>query len=91
MLRSTTDPASPYYAAMVAPGGDLEVLDRTTAGGPTATVVDTSGGVPASLWVARAGSQLTTYTSPDGITWTPVPGSTVDAGPRWVDAREVWQ
>ncbi len=85
MLRSTADPASPYYAAMVAPGGDLEVLDRTTAGGPTATVVDTSGGVPASLWVARAGSQLTTYTSPDGITWTPVPGSTVDAGPRWVD------
>ena len=79
MLRSTADPASPYYAAMVAPDGDLEVLDRTTTGGPTATVVDTSGGVPASLWVARAGSQLTTYTSPDGITWTPLPGSTVNA------------
>ena len=77
MLRSTTDPGSPYYAAMVGPAGDIEVVDRATPGGPTATVEDVPAGLPSYLWVTQAGGVVTTYTSPDGTAWTPLAGSAV--------------
>ena len=80
MVRSTTAPGSPYYAAMVSPGGDLEVVDRAAAGGPTSTVLDTSGALPTFLWITQSGGVLTTYTSPDGINWTPLPGSAAVLG-----------
>ncbi len=75
MLRSGTAPGSPSYGALVTPAGSVEVLDRAVAGGPTSAVVTTPVSLPAFLWVARSGTTLTTYTSPDGTTWTPLPGS----------------
>lgn len=84
MLRTTTDPASPYYAAFVTPGNGLTVQYRAAQGGATTQLLLTPGTVPAFLKVARfttAGGTpqtlFTAYTSPDGNTWTAVPNSTL--------------
>jgi len=76
MLRATTDPGSPYYAAFVTPANGVDVQWRTAQGGSTAQVL-TGGTVPVYLKVARTGNSFTAYTSPHGTTWTAVPGSTV--------------
>ena len=77
MVRSTTAPGSPYYAATIGPAGDLEVVDRSTTGGPTTTVEDVPAALPSYLWVTQSGGVVTTYTSPDGTAWTPLAGSAV--------------
>jgi hypothetical protein len=83
MLRATTDPGSPYYAAFVTPGNGIAVQWRSAQGVGTSQVL-TSGAVPAYLTIARYTASggtpqtfFTAYTSPDGVTWTTVPGSTV--------------
>jgi galactose oxidase len=76
MLRATTDPGSPYYAAFVTPANGVAVQWRTAQGAATAQVV-TAGTVPVYLRVTRTGSSFTAYTSSDGTAWTAVPGSTV--------------
>ena len=82
MLRSGTAPGSPSYAALVTPGGSVEVLDRAVADGPSSALVTDPVVLPAFLWVGRTGTTLTTYISPDGIIWSPLPGSTatIDLG-----------
>jgi outer membrane protein assembly factor BamB len=85
MLRATTDGGSPYYAAFVTPGNGITIQYRPTQGGFPAQL-GIPGAVPAYLQVARwtdtrstpATEYFTTYTSPDGITWTEVAGSTVN-------------
>jgi outer membrane protein assembly factor BamB len=81
MLRTTTDPGSPYYAAMITPAHGAVVQYRTAQGGSTSQLA--IPGSPAYLRVARYTdtnaqpnvTYLTAYTSPDGVTWTAVPGS----------------
>ena len=80
MVRSSTAPGSPFYAALVTPGEGVEVEDRSTAGGGAQSVVATGGSVPTYLWVADTGATVTTYTSSDGTTWTPLPGSAATLG-----------
>jgi hypothetical protein len=79
MVRATTDPASPYYAVFATPGNGVAVQWRSAQGGGTSQVL-TTGTVPAYLMVGRYASggnvYYTAYTSPDGSTWTVVPGST---------------
>ena len=78
MLRATTDPGSPYYAAFVTPGQGIAVQWRGTQGG-SSSQVSVPGTVPVYLEIGRYTSGSTTtysaYTSPDGVTWTLVPGS----------------
>ena len=83
MLRATTDPGSPYYAAFVTPGQGLAVQWRSAQAG-TSNQVSVAGTVPVYLRVSRyttTGTNPQTYfnafTSSDGVTWTLVPGSTV--------------
>ena len=80
MLRATTDPGSPYYAAFVTPGNGIAVQWRTAQGAATHATAHIAGTVPTYLRVARytAGgtAYYTAYTSADGSTWTAVPGST---------------
>ena len=82
MLRASTDPGSPYYAVFVTPGNGIAVQWRATQGG-SSNQLTTSGAVPAYLMIGKyttTGSNpqtyYTAYTSPDGNTWTAVPGST---------------
>jgi hypothetical protein len=79
MMRSTTDPASPYYAAFVTPGNGIAVQWRSTQAGATGQVL-VSGTVPAYLevvgYTSNSQTSYTAYTSPDGNTWTAIPGST---------------
>jgi outer membrane protein assembly factor BamB len=79
MLRATTDPGSPYYAAFVTPGNGLAVQWRSVQAG-TSSQVAVAGTLPLYLRVARSGGSYSSYTSPDGATWTLVPGSTVALG-----------
>ena len=76
MMRATTDPASPYYAIFATPANGVVVQWRTAQGGGTAQV-STTGVAPVYLRVVRTGTSFTAATSPDGVTWTTVPGSTV--------------
>jgi outer membrane protein assembly factor BamB len=74
MIRATNDPGSPYLAEFMTPGNGIAVQWRSTQGGSTSQLT-TAGTVPAWLKVARSGSTFSAYTSPDGTTWTLVPGS----------------
>ena len=75
MMRATTDPASPYYAVFATPSNGIVVQWRTAQGGSTSQVA-TTGTVPAYVKITRTGTTFAAYTSPDGSTWTLVPGST---------------
>ncbi len=79
MLRATTDPGSPYYAALITPGQGLAVQWRTTQGGSTSQIL-VPGTAPVYLKVTRYSSgpsiYFSAYSSADGTAWTLVPGST---------------
>ena len=90
MLRATgtspaspLDPSAPYYGIFATPGNGIVVQWRATEGASTNQVALPTGTVPTWLEIARWTSGGTTpityytaYTSPDGVTWTAVPGST---------------
>jgi hypothetical protein len=76
MMRATTDPGSPYYAVFVTPSNGIVVQWRSAQGGGSNQVA-TTGAAPAYLQVTRSGTTFSAATSPDGVTWTPVAGSTV--------------
>jgi hypothetical protein len=76
MLRATTDPGSPYYAVFATPGNGIVTQWRTAQAGTTSQA-STPGTVPAWVKITRTGTTFSAFTSPDGITWTAVPGSTV--------------
>jgi hypothetical protein len=76
MMRLTTDPGSPNYAVFVTPGNGVVVQYRALQAGTTSTI-STTGTVPVYLKITRTGTTFSAYTSPDGTTWTIIPGSTV--------------
>jgi outer membrane protein assembly factor BamB len=82
MIRESTDPGSVYYAVFQTPGNGIAVQWRATAGGSSSQLMAT-GDTDTYLMVGRyttTGSNpqtyYTAYTSPDGNTWTAIPGST---------------
>ena len=79
MLRATTDPGSPYYAAFLTPGNGVAVQWRSAQAGLTSQAL-VAATAPVYLKVARFGGTYSAYTSTDGATWTIVPGSTVNLG-----------
>jgi hypothetical protein len=81
MLRQSTDASAPFYAVVVTPGKGIYVLKRATQGGGVSTVVNLAGTVPVYLQVQRSGTTYTAFTSSDGVTWTPIAGSSVTLGP----------
>jgi hypothetical protein len=82
MLRATTDPGAPNYAVLVSPGVGIKVQVRSAQGGTTTKIANPAGTVPVYLKITRSGSTFTAYTSPDGVNWTLIPGSsaTVNLG-----------
>jgi hypothetical protein len=79
MLRQTTDTSSPYYAALVTPKHGIFIQYRRKQGNGTGELLlpDTYK-VPIYLKVDRSGNIFTAYTSEDGVTWTAVPGSSIE-------------
>ncbi len=75
MLRQSSDPAAPYYAAYVTPTNGIVVQYRTTQGGNAQQSATVTGVVPTYLMVARSASTYTAYTSTDGFIWTPIAAS----------------
>ena len=82
MMRTTTDPGSPYYGTFVTPGNGVAVQWRSSQGASSNQIV-VGGQVSIYLEVTRYTSTgtnpqtyYTAYTSPDGVTWTAIPGST---------------
>ena len=77
MLRQSTDPSSPFFAAFMTPGSGSSVVvsERTSFGGPATTLATFPATLPLYLEVTRSGTGVSALTSPDGSTWTPVPGS----------------
>lgn len=76
MLRASTDPGSPYYAALITPQNGIRVQLRSTQGGAMSNAATPAGTVPAYLKVSRSGQTFSAYTSTDGTAWTLIPGST---------------
>ncbi len=77
MLRQNTNSGSVYYGAFVTPGIGVRIQYRSPFGPDGIVALSTNGNVPIYLEVARSGSSFSTYTSPDGATWSYLPGSTV--------------
>jgi hypothetical protein len=75
MLRASTDPHAPYYAAFVTPGTGITVEQRTSQGSTAVSIVNIAGATPAYLWVTDIGATLATYASADGYVWQRVSGS----------------
>ena len=77
MLRQSTDPSAPFYAIVVTPQRGIFVLKRSTQGGGVSTVVNIPGTVPNYLKVQRSSTTYTAASSSDGVSWTPIIGSSV--------------
>ena len=77
MLRLTDGPGSPYYAALQTEGKGTVVQYRDTRGDVSTQPVDVAGGAPIYLAISRSGTTFSAATSTDGVTWTPLAGSTV--------------
>jgi hypothetical protein len=75
MFRATTDPGSPYYAALVTPGSGVVAQWRNSQGVTTSQSTKVAATLPTYLRITRSGTTFTAFTSTDGVTWTLVPGS----------------
>lgn len=75
MIRSSTDPGSAYYGVFVTPGTGVKVQRRSALGASTIKLANPAGTAPAYLKVSRSGATFTAFTSPDGISWTTISGS----------------
>jgi hypothetical protein len=81
MLRATTDPGSPYYAAFLTAQHGIMVQFRINQGDNTGEALfpdPIKGAV--YLRINRTGDLYTAYVSKDGVAWQAVDGSTVNIG-----------
>ena len=77
MMRQTADADSAYYLLAVTPGEGITVQYRSAQGAVALEATNIPGTAPTYLKVSRTGSSFSAYTSPDGVNWTLVAGSTV--------------
>jgi outer membrane protein assembly factor BamB len=77
MLRTSIAPGAAFYDAVVTPGNGISVQYRSPAGVSAVIQASLAGAVPTYLKVTRAGTSFSASTSPDGVTWTLIEGSTI--------------
>jgi len=75
MLRATSDPGSPCYAVLMTTTKGVATQWRTTQGGTTSQATKVAGLPPLYLRIVRSANTFSAYTSPDGVTWTFIAGS----------------
>ena len=76
MFRATSDPGSPYYAILMTTTKGVATQWRTAQGGTTSQATKVPGVPPLYLRIVRSTNTFSASTSPDGVTWTLIPGST---------------
>ena len=84
MIRQTLDPSAPEVILDVRPGGTIEFMTRSVAGGPTAFVAGGSASFPVWLRLARRDNLVTGYTSTDGSSWTTIGSTNAPTGDAFV-------
>lgn len=77
MLREQLTSGSAHAILDVRPGGAIEFMTRTSAGGATNYIAGATQAPPAWLRLVRSGSTVTASVSSNGSTWTPVGTATV--------------
>jgi hypothetical protein len=77
MFRGGLGANAAHVLLSAKPGGGLEFLSRSSAGGSTISVASGSGAAPVWLKIVRAGSTFTGYSSRDGATWATVGRTTL--------------
>ncbi len=77
MMRAGTGEGAADYAVLVTPGQGVYVERRYANGAPTDLISNPGGAVPTFVRIVRSGTTFSAETSGDGVTWTPIAGSTV--------------
>jgi hypothetical protein len=75
MFRATSSPGSPYYAVLMTATKGVVVQWRTAQGVSTSQTSKVAGVPALYLRIVRLANVFSAYTSPDGVAWTLVPGS----------------
>jgi len=76
MARQDTTAGSVFYHCFFKPGGTVNVEYRLTAGGSASAITPVTQAIPEYIKIQNTGTSWSAYTSPDGITWTLITGST---------------
>ncbi len=80
MYRASSDPDAVDYLVTRQPDNSIVVQYRDTQGVTATIQAAATNALPIYLKVSRVGTTFTAYTSPDGVAWTAVVGSSVDLG-----------
>jgi hypothetical protein len=78
MLRSTFDPVSPYYAALVTSRSELIIRYRFDFNENPIDLLSLHVELPVYLKVSRSGSSFRAYLSKDGESWALIPDSIIN-------------
>ena len=84
MIRQTLDPSAPEVILDARPGGTIEFMTRSVAGGPTTFVAGGSASFPVWLRLTRRDNLVTGYTSTDGSSWTTIGSANAPTGDAFV-------
>ena len=77
MVRAGTGAGAPFYAVFVTAGNGVVVQARTAPGTPAVQQASTGGTAPEYVEITQSGTAFSVSTSPDGSSWTAVPGSSM--------------
>ena len=77
MIRQSTDAKASYYYLLLSAGNIITVQYRPLYGATAIDRYKSTATHPAYLRITRSGNTYTAYTSSDGVSWTPIAGSSV--------------
>jgi phosphatidylserine/phosphatidylglycerophosphate/cardiolipin synthase-like enzyme len=81
MVRGSLSADSPHASMFVTPAKGLAFQRRTATGGLSVHSSGGAGNAPVWVKLRRAGTSLSAYVSPDGVSWSAVGTETIAFGP----------
>lgn len=84
MMRAGLGAGAAHVTVDIVPGGGVELLARSAAGGPTNYLGGTQQPLPGWLRLVRVGTVVTASVSADGTTWRSVGQTTLATGTIYV-------